>query len=553
MLAQRRAVGVAVQRPLAQHVEGAPSHPQPPHAVVDTAGIQALLSDQEPRALGAEQGRARDPDVLVADLGVVAVAPEALVGVLHRGDVADDVHAGGVGFHDEHRGALVRTRIGVGDRHHDQEVGDRAVGGEPLVAVDHPVVAVAHRAGLEQRRVRAGGVGLGHGEAGLQVAGQQRVQVTVLLLRGPGHRQDLGVARVRRGVAEHERRDRAGAEDLVHQTELDLPETLTAELGIQVRGPQALLLDLLLKGLGGAAQPLPAELVEQRLQRPHLLAHEAAHPLELGLELGFCGEIPGHRRVDSHATARSYLRVGLVLGVSLLTSRDLASAAPRPPHLDRRIVPASGGARVAHAHRRRADLRRPGAGVRGLPRPRPRPAAPGAALPPEARHAAAGDRPAAVGRRSGLQPRVPRAPHGAAPAGHRGAAVPAGLADRLPAAGPLQAAVGELAGRGPRGRPLRAHLQDPPRAGRRHLRRRPGVGAVRRRARARCRRDRSRAVAPRARAVLRRAGPGRRARRGHHHGVTDHAHGRRRHPAGDLAAAGPRRAWRASASWSGPG
>ena len=55
--------------------------------------------------------------------------------------------ARGVGVDDEHRGALVRPGVGVGDRHHDQEVGDRAVGGEPLVAVDHPVVAVADRPG----------------------------------------------------------------------------------------------------------------------------------------------------------------------------------------------------------------------------------------------------------------------------------------------------------------------------------------------------------------------------------------------------------------------
>ena len=41
------------------------------------------------------------------------------------------------------------------------------------------------------------------------------------------------------------------------------------------------------------------------------------------------------------------------------------------------------------------------------------------------------------------------------------------LADLLPAARPLQAAVGDLADRGARGRPLRADLQDPPRDDRR--------------------------------------------------------------------------------------
>ena len=60
---------------------------------------------------------------------------------------------------------------------------------------------------------------------------------------------------------------------------------------------------------------------------------------------------------------------------------------------------------------------------------------------------------------------------------------PAGAADGaplLPAARPLQAAVGDVAGPGPRGQPLRADQQDAPRARRRRLRRRPRDGAVRR-------------------------------------------------------------------------
>ena len=72
---------------------------------------------------------------------------------------------------------------------------------------------------------------------------------------------------------------------------------------------------------------------------------------------------------------------------------------------------------------------------------------------------------AAVGRRPELQPRVPRPPHRAARPGLRGAAPAPRGADLLPAAGPLQAAVGAVADRGPRGRPLRADLQDASRAG----------------------------------------------------------------------------------------
>ncbi len=106
-------------------------------------------------------------------------------------------------------------------------------------------------------------------------------------------------------------------------------------------------------------------------------------------------------------------------------------------------------------------------------------AAPGAALPAEARLPALRDGPAAVDRRPALQHRLPRASDRAAGAGHPRAAAAAGCADLLPATRPLQAAVGDLARRGPRGRPLRAHQQDPSLPGRRRLRRGPHGCALR--------------------------------------------------------------------------
>ena len=68
---------------------------------------------------------------------------------------------------------------------------------------------------------------------------------------------------------------------------------------------------------------------------------------------------------------------------------------------------------------------------------------------------------------------------GAALARHAGAAARAGRADLLPAPRPLQAAVGDLARPGPRGQPLRADLEDPPRAGGRRVGRGHRDGAVR--------------------------------------------------------------------------
>ena len=128
----------------------------------------------------------------------------------------------------------------------------------------------------------------------------------------------------------------------------------------------------------------------------------------------------------------------------------------------------------------RHDLRGPAAALRGVPRLAAHAPAPRAALPPEAVGPAAGERPAAVGRRPHVRHRVPRAPQRAAQPRVRGAAAAARRPDLLPAARPLAAAVGAVDDRGARGQSLRADLQEPPRDDRRDLRRRPRAGDVRR-------------------------------------------------------------------------
>ena len=85
----------------------------------------------------------------------------------------------------------------------------------------------------------------------------------------------------------------------MHEAELDLAEALAAEVGRQVGGPQAALLDLLLQRLDRALEALLAELLEDRLDRPDLLAHELAHPVELLLELGLRREVPRHPHTAS--------------------------------------------------------------------------------------------------------------------------------------------------------------------------------------------------------------------------------------------------------------
>jgi hypothetical protein len=99
-------------------------------------------------------------------------------------------------------------------------------------------------------------------------------------------------------------------------------------------------------------------------------------------------------------------------------------------------------------------LRRPPPERRRVPRPPGEPARAGAALPPAAGRHALRHGPPAVGRRPRLPHRLPRAPHRAAVSGQPGAAADPDLADHVAAPGPHQAAVGDVARRGPRGRPL---------------------------------------------------------------------------------------------------
>src|SRR5829696_8303691 len=158
-------------------------------------------------------------------------------------------------------------------------------------------------------------------------------------------------------------------------------------------------------------------------------------------------------------------------GIVAIGSAGGKARAQGSPELDRRVVSRPGEAVVAHARGRARDLRRAGSLPRGAaPAPGGPPRA-GAALPPEARLPAARGRSPVLGRRPEFQPRLPRAPHGAAPPWQRGPAARARGPDLLPAARPLEAAVGDLDRARSRGRPLRADLEDASRARGRRVRR----------------------------------------------------------------------------------
>ena len=174
-------------------------HADRPHAVVDASGPEPCLGDRETATLGAEHVRRRHPDVGEGQLAVplaVLVAED-----LDRTDVLDP---GGVHGHQHHRLLQVARRVGVGLAHDDEDLAPvaRRTRDEPLVAVDHVVVAVASDRALDVGGVARGDGRLGHREGRADLAGRQRLQPSLLLLGRAEHREDLHVPGVgRRAVA----------------------------------------------------------------------------------------------------------------------------------------------------------------------------------------------------------------------------------------------------------------------------------------------------------------------------------------------------------------
>ena len=123
-------------------------------------------------------------------------------------------------------------------------------------------------------------------------------QVLVLLFLGAEPGDDLGIAGVGGLGAEDDRRPGCPAEDLVDQGELHRAESLTTEVGSQMRRPQALVAHLLLERVDDAA-PFVVQRQEFAAGEEHfegfdLLADELPDPLEFLLELRFDGKVECH-------------------------------------------------------------------------------------------------------------------------------------------------------------------------------------------------------------------------------------------------------------------
>src|SRR4029079_8094034 len=118
----------------------------------------------------------------------------------------------------------------------------RAVGAarEPLLAVDHPLVAVGDRTRAQQGGVRARDLRLRHREERARAPGNERLEELFVLLRRPELVQNLGVSGIRRLTTEDELRPVRSADLLVEAGVVE--KTLAGSSGFRrhVRAPKAL-------------------------------------------------------------------------------------------------------------------------------------------------------------------------------------------------------------------------------------------------------------------------------------------------------------------------
>ena len=230
----------------------------------------------------ADEVLRRDADVLEEDL----VDLEAAVDQLDRAQR----DAGGVHREDQHRDAallLLRGRVGAAQA--EDPVGVLAERRPGLLAVDHPVVAVADGGGAQRGQVGAG-VGLGEALAPPDVeVGRLRQEALLLLLVAEG-RDD----RADHAGVEGERLRHAGQLHLLApDVALQRRPVLAAPLHRPVRHGQpggvehALGLDVLLLGDVPVGRDRVADLLR------HLRGEEGPHLLPEGLELR--GQLQPHR------------------------------------------------------------------------------------------------------------------------------------------------------------------------------------------------------------------------------------------------------------------
>jgi hypothetical protein len=254
---------------------------------------KALLSDHESFALTAEQVAHRHAHIGQPDLWM----PARTVGA-DDSRVAHHLPTGRVARHEDQGVVVVAGVVAAASlRHDDRERGALRAGDEPLASVEHPLVAVAHRTGLEVGRIRRRDVGLGHREARPHPALRQRPQVRLELLVCACEKQRMHIALIRRHGVQAERRQPGHAAFLRDQRHAEHADPQAAPLLRQLRRVDAALAGAVAQALDDI--PALQQVVwvsELRLFGQNILLNERAHPGEHVGQLGRDGEVNGSGR-----------------------------------------------------------------------------------------------------------------------------------------------------------------------------------------------------------------------------------------------------------------
>ncbi|KWV85097.1 hypothetical protein PFLmoz3_05245 [Pseudomonas fluorescens] len=241
-----------------------------------------------------------------------------------------DFHAWGIDRHQDHRVLLVTRRIGVAQAHEDQDLAARVAGagGPPLLAVDHPLVALAFGAGGHVGGVRGRHIRFGHGKGGTNLAAQQGFEPALFLFFVGVAHQHFHVAGVGSGAVEWLRAEQRAAHDFRQGCVFKVGQA-SAQFGFrQKQVPQALGLRLGLEFFhdrrGLPAITFADLAFEHRFGRVDISVHERSDAFTQFLNLGRIGEIheqlPSLRGCLGHAfDARTALIIYLAYSRRVLT------------------------------------------------------------------------------------------------------------------------------------------------------------------------------------------------------------------------------------------
>ena len=296
LLGEHRTVREALERARDHHVERRLGLGDPAHAVGEARRAESVLAEPVPLPAAAEHVRSGHAQLLDPDLGVAGAAVHRLDLAYpvpaRRGDVDDEAGIGGL----RHVGPV------LGARDQDREARAARIRDEPLVTVDHPVVAVLDRAGLDEGRIRAGDLRFGHREATHRDAVAQRSQVLLLLGVGRPVEQGVHVALVGRLAVEHPRAVVGLGGFGLHHRQVDVAESHAAPLARHVGQPETGGLRLgahVDQDLQVLAAFDVVAVADLRLAGLDHGLDELADPEPEVLQFGTQREIDGHARVAS--------------------------------------------------------------------------------------------------------------------------------------------------------------------------------------------------------------------------------------------------------------